>query len=149
MALEGSAAVEDTARGIPRPGLLALCTQEPRMGRGAGPSCIGLLHSAWHGASHGAGCQLLFVGWGKCITAVLGSPVRRDGHHLHRGTQVVAAAVAAAAAAPCLWPRMQDSCQSMWGTWLKGLPASSCRLCRRQRTVVNPAPCLQACLSFI
>ena len=89
----------------------ALCGAEAR------PSYIPLLCGARHGALHGAGCPLLFVGWGKCVTTLLRLSYLERWKHLCRGTQVAAAA----AAASCWWPRMQDSCQSTLGTWLEGL----------------------------
>ena len=51
---------KNTAQGIGGPRLVDLCTQGPGMGVSASLSYICLLHGAWHGALHGAGCQQLF-----------------------------------------------------------------------------------------
>lgn len=83
---------KNTAQGIGRPRLVAVCTQEPCVGLRAGLSYICFLLSVWHGALHRAGCQQLFAGWNECITALLCLSVWTDQNCLHRRTWVVVAA---------------------------------------------------------
>lgn len=75
-----------------------------------------------------------FFGWNKCITALLCSLIWTDWNHLHREIWV--------AAAVCSMAEDAGYTRSTYGTRLKGLPASSCLLCRCLDSVVMVSPAL-------
>ena len=143
IASDSSAAVEDPARGSPR--LPALCAQEPCVGPKQGR--VTFLSSVVPGTGLCMGlavhCYLLA---GVNVSPLCsGSPIWKDGNISAEG------------------PRWQQRRQQhpagghgcrihaspRWVRGLKGLPASFHLQCRQLRTVGNPAPCLQASLSFI